>query len=158
MPVPKSVTKINKNGITFTSDVDKANYFIWELSRAALRDVSKLVRKRFREKFYSVLNKITGKAPKSYGYKVLSSKNTTAPRVEIGYQRASRAKVVEGFYASFQELGTKHQKAQGVLKSVVEDSVADIINIESQYLSGLEEEARALAMIETEDEMDDDNE
>lgn len=158
MPVPKSVTKINKNGITFKSDVDKANYFIWELSRAALRDVSKLVRRRFRDKFYTVFQKITGKAPKSYGYKVLASKSTTAPRVEIGYQRASKSNKVEGFYASFQELGTKHQDAKAVLKSVVEDSVADIIKIESQYLSGLEAEARALSLIGTEEEMTDENE
>ena len=45
MPVPKSVTKLSKNGVTFKSDVDKANYFLYELSRAALRDVAKLVKK-----------------------------------------------------------------------------------------------------------------
>ena len=45
--MPKSVTKYsNKNGITFVSSVDRANYTIQELSRAALKDVAKVLRKR----------------------------------------------------------------------------------------------------------------
>ena len=70
MPVPKSVTKLSKNGVTFKSDVDKANYFLYELSRAALRDVAKLVKKRFREKYYSIFNRVTRQAPKATTYNV----------------------------------------------------------------------------------------
>ena len=51
MPVPKSVTKINKDGVTYVSEVDKANYYIFELSRAALRDVEKFVRSEFKKKY-----------------------------------------------------------------------------------------------------------
>ena len=36
MPLPKSVTKIKKDGIEFVSNVDRAQYTIQELSRAAL--------------------------------------------------------------------------------------------------------------------------
>ncbi len=50
MPMPRSVTKINKNGVKFTSSVDRANYTIEELARAALRDSAKLIRKRMIEK------------------------------------------------------------------------------------------------------------
>lgn len=48
MSVPRSVTKVTKNGIEFTSNVDRVNYTMKELCRAALRDVGKLVCKRFR--------------------------------------------------------------------------------------------------------------
>ena len=170
MPVPKSVTKINKNGITFKSDVDKANYFLYELSRAALRDVAKLIKKRFREKYYGTFRRVTGQAPKANAYNVYSKEHTKKPRVDIGFEHSSRKKTVQGFYARFQELGTQngkrskknssgvHMKARGMLQDVIDSSVSDIVMIESQYLSGLEEEARALSMGGTEDEMTDEKE
>ena len=46
MAMPKSVTKLNKDGVQFTSSVDKIEYTITELSKAALRDSAKLVRDR----------------------------------------------------------------------------------------------------------------
>ena len=46
MPMPKSVVKIKKDGIEFTSNVDRVQYTIEELTRAALRDAAKLIRKR----------------------------------------------------------------------------------------------------------------
>ena len=45
MPMPKSVTKISKNGVEVISSVDKANYLITELTRAAMKDVAKYVLK-----------------------------------------------------------------------------------------------------------------
>ena len=45
MPLPKSVVKINKDGVTYTSSVDRTQYTLLELTRAALRDISKLLRK-----------------------------------------------------------------------------------------------------------------
>ena len=44
MSAPKSVTKINKNGVTYTSNVDACQYYLHELNRAALRDVGKFVK------------------------------------------------------------------------------------------------------------------
>ena len=49
MSLPKSVTKIKKDGVEFVSSVDRASYTIRELARAALRDVGKLVCKRTRQ-------------------------------------------------------------------------------------------------------------
>lgn len=170
MPVPKSVTKLSKNGVTFKSDVDKANYFLYELSRAALRDVAKLVKKRFREKYYSIFNRVTRQAPKAMTYNVYAKDYIKFPRVDCGFEHSSRKKTVPGFYARFQEKGTingkhskknpggTHIKARGMFQDIVDASIADIVSIESQYLSGLEDEARVLSMIETEGEMEDENE
>ena len=46
MSVPKSVTKVTKDGIKYTSSVERVKYTLVELQRAALRDTAKLLRKR----------------------------------------------------------------------------------------------------------------
>lgn len=145
MPTPKSQTKVlvkdGKTEVTYEENFDAAGYYIHELTRAALRDVGKFVTKLFRTAYYSHFNKITGKAGKATKYKVISSAKTTAPRVQIGLKTGQ----VEGFYAYFQELGTSNGIPRlGLLTHAVEDNVAEIVKIESQYLSGLEDEAARL--------------
>lgn len=44
--MPKSVTRVSKDGVKFVNSVDKLEYTLNELSRAALRDTGKFVRKR----------------------------------------------------------------------------------------------------------------
>lgn len=147
MSVPKSVVKLNKNGITYTSSVEKANYYLYELTRAALRDVGRFVRKQFRQTYYQVLRRHTGEGAKAISFVVLSSKNTKYPRVEIGIKHSSPGKEVHGFYTYFHEVGTSRHKKQGILSKTVYGNIDKIIEIESQYLSALEDEARALNMI-----------
>lgn len=145
MPTPKSQIKVlvkdGKTEVTYEENFDAAGYYIHELTRAALRDVGKFVTKLFRTAYYSHFNKITGNAGKATKYKVISSAKTTAPRVQIGLKTGQ----VEGFYAYFQELGTSNGIPRlGLLTHAVEDNVAEIVKIESQYLSGLEDEAARL--------------
>lgn len=46
MPMPKSVTKVSRDGeVTFTSNVDRVQYSINELSRRALFDIAKYLRR-----------------------------------------------------------------------------------------------------------------
>jgi hypothetical protein len=151
MSAPKSITKINKNGVTYTSNVDACQYYLHELNRAALRDVGKFVKKRFREVYYSHFMKHSGDGGKAVNYVVMSSAKTTAPRVEIGLKSGK----VDGFYAYFQELGSSNQPRLGLLQSCVEDNIAQIVEIESKYLSGLESEAQALSMIDEGEYQDD---
>lgn len=62
---------------------------------------------------------------------------------------------MDGFYGLFQELGTSRQPKHGLLTHAVQDNVAQIIEIESKYLSALENEAEALKLInEQETEID----
>lgn len=144
MSAPKSVVKIKqKSGsveVEYTSMIDAANYYLFELSRAALRDVGKFVAKKFKEEFYNNFNKITGNAGRATRYNVISSKDTKYPRVQIGLSN----KGTEGFYAYFQEFGTSKQKKLGLLTKVASENVAEIVRIESQYLSGLSDEASSL--------------
>ena len=145
MPTPKSQTKVlvkeGKTEVTYETNFDACEYYIYELSRAALRDVGKFVTKLFRTEYYSHFNKITGNAGKATKYKVISSATTTAPRVQIGLKTGQ----VEGFYAYFQEFGTSNGIPRlGLLTKCVQENVAEIIKIESQYLSGLSDEAAQL--------------
>lgn len=160
MPTPKSQTKtIVKDGRTeviYESNLDATQYFLFELNRAALRDVGKFVVKTFKTAYYQHFTKHSGNAGKATKYKVISGKDTLYPRVQIGLKPPSG----RGFYAYFQEFGTSDGIPKlGLLTHAVEDNVAEIVKIESQYLSGLSDEASKLeAMIdekETEGDADD---
>ena len=155
MPTPKSQTKVlvkdGKTEVTYESNLDAAQYAIYELNRAALRDVGKYVAKTFRAAFYSHFKKHTGDAGKATKYKVISGKSTTSPRVQIGLKTGQ----VDGFYAYFQEFGTSKTPKLGILTDTVESNIATIVEIESKYLSGLESEAAALALISSEGDYED---
>lgn len=151
MSAPKTVTKVLKNGVQYTSNVDRASYTIKELSRGALRDVAKFVKKQFNINYYQTFKKHTGDAGRSIKAVVYSNEKTIYPRVEIGLKKGQ----VDGFYGLFQELGTSRQPKHGLLTHAVQDNVAQIIEIESKYLSALENEAEALKLIdEQETEID----
>jgi len=146
MPTPKSQTKIKfkkgKTEITYESNLDATQYFLYELNRAALRDVGKFVSKMFRNAYYQHFEKHSGDAGKATKYNVIAGKKTTAPRVQIGLSSGR----MDGFYAYFQEFGTSTGNVPrlGLLTKTVQENVPEIVKIESQYLSGLSGEAMKL--------------
>lgn len=141
-PMPKSVTKFSKkDGMTFISSVDKANYTIKELSRAALRDVGKFVARETRKK----IKRRTGRAAKNIQYWVRKKETD----LQVGVKKG-------GFYFIFQEIGATNIPKQAALYRSVADNIPTIIKIQSQYLSALEDEARALALIDESEEVSND--
>lgn len=143
MPVPRSVTRINKDGIKFVDSVDRCSYTMQELCRAALRDVGKYVCKNFRQSFYKHFFKRTGRVNKYTQYWV-KHKKEIVPTLQVGIKP-------NAFYGGFQELGTSREPRMGLLTKAVEDNIPTIVKIESQYLSALEDEATALSLISDED-------
>lgn len=133
MPMPKSVIKMNKGGVKFESSVDKIAYTLEELSRAALRDVGKFVTKETRKN----ISRRTGRLAKNTQYWARKKDCD----LQVGFKPA-------GWYGMFQELGSTNIAKIGALEKAVHDNIPMIIKIESQYLSGLESEARALSMID----------
>lgn len=146
MPTPKSKSKYERDSsgtyrVIYESNLDACEYYLYELNRAALRDVGKYVTKLFKDTFYQHFKKHTGDAGKATKYKVISGAKTTSPRVQIGLKTGQ----VDGFYAYFQEFGTSTGIPRlGLLTHAVQDNVSEIIKIESQYLSGLSDEAAQL--------------
>ena len=88
MPLPKSVTKIKKDGVEFVSNVDRASYTIQELSRAALKDVAKLLRKRIKD----ATPVETGVLKKNVGTWVKKNSKTGECELQVGVYNRDRAK------------------------------------------------------------------
>lgn len=143
MSIPPSVTKINKDGVEFTSSVDRVSYTMKELCRAALRDVGKLVCKRFRAAYYNHFKRRKGTVGRYAQYWV-KHKYEDYPQLQVGIKP-------NAFYGGFQELGSSKTVRLGLLSKAAEDNIADIIKTESQYLSALEDEAQALSLISDND-------
>lgn len=143
MPVPKSVTKISRDGrVTYTQSVDRVNYTIRELTRAALRDVGKYVCKQFRTSYYARFKRHSGRVGRFTQYWVKHKQKV--PELQVGIKP-------NGFYGGYQELGSSKTTKHALLTHAVQDNIATIIEIESQYLSALEDEATALSLISEED-------
>lgn len=155
MAVPKTVTKVStKNGVKveFSNNVNKTEYYLFELNRAALRDVMKFVRRTFLYNFTQHFNERTKIYKKGVSTRVWSGKDTKYPRANIGL--SSRSPM--GFYAYFQEVGTHEQPRLGLLQHAVEDNVDTIIQIESQYLSALSDDENTIEGIIDEGEYGED--
>jgi hypothetical protein len=54
----------------------------------------------------------------------------------------------DSWYGTDQELGTDGMPKKAFIRNTVYDHIAEIVEIESKYLSGLEDDARALAEAE----------
>jgi hypothetical protein len=138
MPLPKSVTKIKKNGIEYTSDVDRAKYLLVELQRAALRDTAKLVRKRMIDKLKELPGMKRNKRIYNSSQYWLMRKETD---LQIGFKHGT-------WYGVDQELGTKNQPKRGILRDTVYENIENIRIIQGKYLSAIESENRASGLID----------
>lgn len=147
MSVPKSVVKINKDGVTYTSSVDRAAYTILELTRAALRDVGRYLARTanssaMKLKGLKKSRRVRGRTS-TFLYNVPWAKSGL-PHLEVGVTD-------DTWYGVQQELGTSKQPKRRILRNAANDNIAKIIEIESQYLSSLEDEAKALRLISEEE-------
>lgn len=140
MPVPKSVTKIKNGKVEFISNVDRVTYTLEELTRAALRDVGKFLCNKFRSGYYGIFRRKKGNVGRYTQYWVR--------RKECDLQIGLKP---NAFYGGFQEFGSSKTKRLGLLQKIVNENIAEIVKIESQYLSSLENEAEALAKIKEEE-------
>src|SRR5690606_28942936 len=145
MPAPPSVVKINKDGVEFTSSVDRAKYTIRELERAALKETAKFLRRRMLDE----LRKLPGmrrhiRLWRSTQYWVRKQETDLI----IGFKH-------DAWYGAHQELGTKGQPRRGVLRKTVLDNIDTIRLIQGQYLQHVEDENRALGLIDEREETGD---
>ena len=159
MPVPKSVTKINKDGVTFIDSVDRTQYTITELSRAALRDVAKLLRRRIKD----MAPVDTGNLRRNVGSWVRKAEDSDVPYLQVGIydkERARKKGLQDAYYATWQEFGNSRHPAangnRGFIRPAVQDSIEDIRRIQGRYLSEVENENKALGLIDEEEEVADD--
>ena len=147
MSVPKSVVRFKRGGVEYTSSVDRACYTILELTRAALRDVGKFI-----------VRKANTGAMKLHGLKKsrrVRGRSSTflynVPWAKSGLPHLAVGVTDDTWYGVDQELGTSKQPKRRILRNAAHDNIAQIIEIESKYLSALEDEAKALRLISEEE-------
>lgn len=137
MGLPKSVTKIKKGNVEFISNVDRINYTLNELTRAALRDVGKFICNKFRSKYYGIFKRKRGKVGRYSQYWVRKKECD----LQVGLKPFA-------FYGGFQELGSSKTEKLGLLQKTVEENIDQIRLIQGKYLSAIEDENRALGLID----------
>lgn len=145
MGLPPSVTRISKDGVTFTESVDRANYLITELTRAAMKDVAKYVLKIVKKNVKAINNKTKRMkyAGTRYQYWVRKKESDLQLGIENTKHGAETA-----WWADQAELGTAGQPKRGFLRAAVYDNISTIREIEAQYLSAIEDELNAAAMVD----------
>ncbi|CAM3678672.1 hypothetical protein GCM10009865_47600 [Aeromicrobium ponti] len=143
MPMPRSVTRVRRNGVEFTSNVDRVKYTIQELARAALKDVAKLIRRRILDKARKMPGMRKGKRiPNAFQYWVRKRESD----LQIGVKH-------DTWYGVDQELGTNGQPARHIIRDTVYENIDQIRIIQGKYLSSIESENRARGLIDEEEEI-----
>jgi HK97 gp10 family phage protein len=147
MSVPKSVVRFRKGGVEYISSVDRASYTILELTRAALRDVGKFI--------VRTANTAAMKLPGLKKSRRVRGRSSTflyeVPWAESGLPHLAVGVTDDTWYGVEQELGTSQQPKRQILRNSTHDNIAKIVEIESKYLSALEDEAEALRLISEEE-------
>lgn len=144
MAVPKSVVRFRKNGVEYTSNVDRVNYTIVELTRAALRDVGKYLARTANSKAMKLKGlkksrRVRGRSS-TFLYNVPWAQSGL-PHLEVGVTH-------DTWYGVEQELGSSKQPRRQILQKSAQENITTIVEIESKYLSALEDEAAALRLID----------
>lgn len=143
MSVPKSVVRFRKNGVEYISSVDRASYLLVELVRAALRDSGKFI--------VRTANSAAMKLPGLKKSRRVRGKSSTflynVPWAQAGLPHLEVGVTDETWYGVQQELGTSKQPKRQILRKSAQNNIAQIVEIQSKYLSALEAEAEALRLI-----------
>lgn len=145
MSVPKSVIRMNKDGVQYISNCDRCQYTIRELTRAALRDVGKFICYRCNQKAMKLRGLRKSKRGRGKGSAFQYWARSRECDLLVGIKHGT-------WYGTEQELGSSKMPKLAILTNTAKENIAEIVKIESQYLSALEDEAEALALIESEDD------
>ena len=141
MANPPSPIKIKKGQVEYISRVDRTKYLLSELTRAALKDVGKYVR-----------NIMLTEARKLPGHR----RGKRALKAFQFWVRKQETDLIVGikhntWYGAQQELGSSNQPRRDILRNAVYKNIDEIRRIEGMYLSAIEDENRALGLIDEEE-------
>lgn len=139
--VPRKM-RMRKGNVTYESSIDRAQYTIRELTRAAQMDSAKLIRKEMLREAKKQPGMRRSKRPSSaFQYWVRKR--------ELDLIIGSKH---DTWYGAQQELGTSNQPKRSIIKSTVMNNIGNIRKIQGQYLSAVEKENKALGMIRPDDD------
>lgn len=150
MGLPPKVTKFSRNGVEFVSSVDRVNYSIRELTRAALRDVGIYILRQTNSTLMGLPGMSHSKRVRGRYSPFERWVRSRECDLQIGIKPDKSFGA--SWYAEQQELGSSKMPKKAALRNAVYDNIPMIIQIESQYLSALEDEAALLNMDYSEDD------
>ncbi len=168
MPLPPKVTKYKNGNVEFISSVDRVNYTLRELTRAALLEVGKYIAIKCNKEARK-LRGFTKKANRRVGSKL----SKAAFQFWVRKQETDLLVGVkhDTWYGAAQELGgmtsggigsgkkgvsgvkgalpqIRKQPKRGILRNTTYENIDKIREIEGKYLSAIEDENRALGLID----------
>lgn len=145
MSIPSPMKYTKGGGVEFTSSVDRANYTIAELTRAAMKDVGRFILRTVSKevKGISKFLKRAKYAPKRYQMWVRKQENDLVLGIENTKYGAESA-----WWADQSELGTNRQPKRSILYNAVVHNIDTIRQIEAQYLSAVEDEEKARSLMD----------
>jgi hypothetical protein len=158
VPLPKSITKTTKqNGkvaVEFIDNVEACNYTLAELTKAALRDIGKVLIPMIKQE----TPVLTGRLRSSWQKWVRKDK-AGEQKLQIGVYSASQAKKKGkpyAFHAHLVLLGHATRNGGYVhgnnfFTRVVEQNVATIREIQGKYLSAIADANEAARIVEAEE-------
>lgn len=158
MSVPNSVMKMKKTKgsdgyeLTFVSSVDRVNYTLKELITRANKDVGRFLVAEIRNKVRGInpfLRKAR-RAPERYQYWVLPKENVLVVGVENTKKGADTA-----WWADQAEVGSNGQPKRSIITETVRENVDKIREIQSQYLSAINNEEEAVKLAEENERVSD---
>lgn len=144
MPMPPSVTKVGKDGVTFTSNVDQVNYTIQELVRAANKEVGKYVRKIALTKAKGLRGLRRARRPYT-AFSYWARKQETDLQVGIKHNT---------WYGVEEELGSSRMRKHAFLRDSVYDNIPTIREIQGKYLSAINSGNNGRGLIDESDAAD----
>lgn len=158
MSVPDSVMKMKKTKgadgyeLTFTSSVDRVNYTLKELITRANKDVGRFLVAEIRNKVRDIspFIKKARRAPERYQYWVMPKENVLVVGVENTKKGANTA-----WWADQAELGSNGQPKRSIITETVRENVDKIREIQSQYLSAINNEEEAVKLAEENERVSD---
>ena len=140
MAVPKSVIKIKKGNVEYISSVDYVNYNIYELSRAAMRDVGRYLATKMR----ASARKLPGSQRDRFVRYKTAGFIFKVPYNPGGLPYAEVGVKPDSWYTEEHENGSSKQPKRGIIYDTAHDNLDTIIEIESKYLSALNGDSSAL--------------
>lgn len=143
MSMPKTVVKMKKGNVTYTSNVDQAIYSIRELTRGALRDVGKVMRSKYRQYFYKATRRHSGLAGAALQYWVRSRECD----LQLGLWKTKKPS--KGFWGGFYEIGSDSPRVPklSIMRNMVNAEIKTIVEIESKYLSALNADSSVISAV-----------
>lgn len=154
MAAPKPVTKIRtKNGnisVEYVSSVDRAAYNIIQLTRAAMKDVCRILTMKNNAEAMKLhglkrSHRVRGKTS-AFRYSVPFAKNGELPHGEVGIVHGS-------WYGALQEIGGANSRGVvmpklAIMKTNAMNNISLIRETEAQYLSAIDDELKAERLID----------